>query len=108
MKLYLYNCNHLNEFLSEIETDNPAHWAGCSTEVPSAQCDIVGKSYAFNTNTQAWDTLIEDWRGVTLYRKLDSRITQPGSLKPKSNNYTEVAPPDNEKRYVWDEENSVW
>ena len=50
-KLYIYNCNNLNEFLEEVETDHPEYWDGTSTEVPYVKCRLRGKSYAFNTET---------------------------------------------------------
>ena len=83
MTLYLYNCNYRNEFLQEIETDHPEQWTGCSTEVEPTPCNITGKSFAFNLETNAWDILIDDWRAVTLYSKDDSRITTVGEVKPK-------------------------
>lgn len=108
VKLYIYNCNHLNEYLEERTTICPERWVGCSTEVPPVECNIVGKSYAFNVKTNAWDILIDDWRGVTLYNKADSRITEAGKLKAKKQNYIQVAPPDTEKKYIWNEQNNQW
>lgn len=108
MKLYLYNCNYLNEFLEEIETDFPEQWDGCSTEVPPVESNIIGRSYAFNPDTQAWDVLIEDWRKVTLYKKEDSRITTKGEVKPRPLDFIEIAPPDNEKQYVWNDNLGSW
>ena len=108
MKLYLYNCNYMNEFLEEIDTEHPQQWKGCSTEVPPTECSIVGRSYAWNEESQHWDRIIEDWRGVTLYNKNDSRVTKQGSVGPKPDKFTEILPPDNEKRYFWNENDIVW
>lgn len=108
MTLYLYNCNYLNEFLEEIETEHPEQWDGCSTEVPPAQCNIVGKSYAWNPESRQWDKLIEDWRGITLYNKQDSRIIKQGETGPKPGTFIEIVPPDNEKKYIWNGEEGNW
>ena len=107
MKIYLYNCNYQNEFLDEIETDNPQGWVGCSTDVPPVESNIPGTSYAWNDETQAWDRLIDDWRGVTLYNKNDSRLTIEGRVGKKNPNYIEIAPPDNQQ-YTWNEEEANW
>ena len=108
MKIYLFDCNYKNEYLGEIQTETPQDWAGCSTEVPYVQSNITGKSYAFNTDTNQWDTLIDDWRGITLYNKENSKLSKQGDLNPKPENFTEIAPPDNENKYVWNDDLSVW
>lgn len=108
MKIYLYNCNFLNEFLDEIETDHPEEWYGCSTEVPPVESNIPGKSYAFNPETNAWDKLITDWRGVTLYKKSDSRLTIEGSVGKKNPDYIEMVPPQDGEQYIWNSENATW
>lgn len=107
-KLYIYDCNYLNEFLEEIETETPEDWAGCSTEVPYVKSNIIGTSFAWNPETQEWDTLIDDWRGITLYKKSDSRITKEGGVGRKDTDFTEIAPIDNFNQYIWNEEESIW
>lgn len=108
MKLYLYNCNYVNEFLEEIETEFPEQWKGCSTEVPVQKCNIVGRSFAWNPQSNHWDILIEDWRGITLYNKSDSRILKDGEVGAKPSNFIEIVPPDNNKRYFWNEDEAQW
>lgn len=108
MTIYLFDCNYKNEFLGEVQTDNPSEWEGCYTEVPPQPIPETGKSWAWNPNTNQWDTLIDDWRGITFYSKEDSRVTKEGDLKPKPENFIEIVPPDNEKRYVWNDGASVW
>lgn len=106
--LYLYNCNNLNEFLEQIETDDVKAWKGCSTEVPPAKTGIIGRSFAFNPETNEWDVYIDDWRGITLYNKQDSRITKAGEVGEKSGSYIEIAPPEDGKRYIWNEDTADW
>lgn len=108
MKIYIYNCNNLNEFLSEVDTDTPNKWKGTSTTVKVKKCRTVGKSYAFNTETEKWDILIDDWRGVTLYSKANSKISKQGKIGVKPEGYTEIAPPDTTNQYVWNEQNEAW
>lgn len=108
MKLYIYDCNFLNEFLEEIETDHPEEWDGCSTEVPYVKSNVLGTSFAFNTETNEWDRLIDDWRGITLYRKGDSRITKEGNVGKRDTNFIEVAPPDTVQQYIWNEGDATW
>jgi hypothetical protein len=107
-KLYIYDCNYKNEFLEEIETEHPEQWNGTSTEIPYVKSNIIGTSFAFNTETQQWDILIDDWRGITLYRKSDSRVSREGNVGKKDNGFIEIAPPDTEKQYIWNEEASEW
>lgn len=108
MKLYIYNCNHMNEFMQQIQTDNPQDYEGMATEVPPVECDLFGSSFAFNPETNAWDNQIEDYRGVTLFRKINSLITMQGQVQPIANNYTAIQPPDRENQYVWNEEENSW
>ena len=108
MKIYIYNCNNLNEFLSEVDTDTPDKWKGTSTSVKVKKSRTVGKSYAFNTKTEKWDILIDDWRGVTLYSKTNSKVSKQGKVGAKPEGWTEVAPPDTTAQYVWNEQNEQW
>lgn len=108
MKLYIYNCNHKNEFMQQIQTDNPQDYEGMATEVPPVECDLFGSSYAFNPETNEWDIQIDDWRGITLFRKTNSLITKQGQIQPIEDNYTTNQPPDRENQYIWNEENRSW
>lgn len=108
MTIYLFDCNYKNEFLGEVQTETPEEWEGCYTEVPPQQSFEIGKSYAWNPATQQWDNLIDDWRGITLYSKEDSTVSKEGDLNPKPSNFIEIAPPDNEKKYVWNDVAGVW
>ena len=108
MKIYLFDCNYKNEYLGEIQTETPQDWAGCSTEVPYVQSNELGKSYAWNPDTQQWDTLIDDWRGITLYNKANSLLSKQGDLNPKPENFTNIVPPDTENKYVWNDDLNVW
>lgn len=108
MKLYIYDCNYLNEFLNEIETDSPEDWDGCSTEVPYVKSGIIGTSYAFNPDTNQWDKLIDDWRGITLYKMADSRISKQGEVRKKDEGFIEIAPPNNDQQFIWNSEDATW
>lgn len=107
-KLYIYNCNNLNELLDVIETEHPEYWDGTSTEVPWKKSNIIGKSYAFNPETNAWDKLIDDWRGILLFKKNDSRINILGKVGPLPKDYVNIEPPNQFDYYKWNEGNRIW
>lgn len=107
-KLYIYNCNNLNELLDVITTEHPEQYEGCSTEIPWKKCGIPGKSYAFNKQSQQWDILIEDYRGVLLFKKKDSRVNMLGKVGSLPEDYTNIEPPNQQDYYKWNEDKQVW
>lgn len=108
MKIYLYNCNNKNEYLGEVQTDTPEQWEGCYTEQPYRQSHMTGASYAWNPERNDWDIFIEDWRGVTLYNKVNSLISKAGEVGPLPDNYVPLEPPNNYERFIWNEEEHDW
>ena len=106
MKIYVYNVNNKNEFLQELEVDSISGWEATATEIKPKTCKTIGKSYAFNPKTGKWSILIDDWRGITLYNKLNSRVTREGDLNIPSNEFTSIVPPDAENEYIF--ENDQW
>ena len=106
MKIYVYNVNNKNEFLKEIEVDSILNWSSTATVIPPQECNIIGKSYAFDKENLSWSILIDDWRGITLYNKNNSTITKKGAVGKLPNNYTNIVPPDFENEYVF--QNDEW
>lgn len=108
MKLYIYNCNNQNQFLEQVQTEDPNKFQGCSTEVPPKPCYMLGASYGFDPETNDWTTLVSDWRGVTLYRKDNSFITMQGKATPLESDYTPKEPPNLNERFIWNDEEHDW
>lgn len=106
--LYIYNCNNKNEFLEKIQTDNPEQWGGCSTEVSPKGSTSVGKSWAYNPKTNDWDIQIDDWRGYWVFLKSDSTLKKEGELGPLNEFWTAITPPDEENKYVFNDETEQW
>lgn len=106
-KYYIFNIDNKNEYLGTIELETESEFGGYTiveypTEVPENKC------YCFNTATNEWDTLIEDYRNAIIYNKINSLVKEKVYfVGPIKDNYTLVAPPDNENVYMYQEDNWV-
>lgn len=102
-KYYIFNIDNKNEYLGTIELETESEFGGYTiieypTEVPENKC------YCFNTDINAWDILIDDYRNKTIYNKTNSLLNEKVYfVGPIKEGYTIVAPPDNEKLYTFDE-----
>lgn len=101
-KYYIFNIDNKNEYLGTIELESESEFGSYTlveypSEIPENKC------YCFNTETQKWDILIDDYRGKVIYNNTNSLIKETiyfvGSIKE---NYTTVTPPDNENIYTFD------
>lgn len=106
MKIYLYNVNNKNQFITSLQVQSNEGYESMSTIIPNAQCEQQYKSYAFNKDTNSWDVLIDDYRGLTIYYQYDSMITQFCKTLDLPNGFIAVTPPDNQNKYVY--KNGVW
>lgn len=108
MKLYVYNINNKNEYITteEIELAEGQAIEPPYTDVVLPEA-ITGKCWCFDAESKAWNSAIDDFRGATIYNKGDSFSAQTvkfvGDIKP---GYTLIAPPDTKNRYCF--VNDAW
>ena len=96
---YLYNQTHQCEYLGTYAGN--AKLTDCATEVPPPEVE-PGKVPCFNQQTNAWDTIIPDYRGATIYSKANSLVTKQVTLAGEiDKDYVAVIPPDTTSRYIW-------
>ena len=100
---YLFNSKYMNEYLGEVDFFAP----DCTTPIPPP--DHPAKTIpCFDPEGLSWNRIIPDYRNDKIYKKTSSRIWKIVSLVGEiPDDFTLVAPPDEEKDYRWDGENWI-
>lgn len=104
MKLYIYNINNKNEYITseEVEITNESDIVEPYTEVEPPQA-INGKCWCFDVENNAWTHTIDDFRGSVIYATANSQVRDKvkfvGDIK---DGFTLVEPPNDDKTYYFD------
>lgn len=105
MILYIYNINHLNEYIATVEVnikdENEIQAPYTAVPVPAA---VAGKCWLYDAEAQEWNKQIEDHRGMTIYNTANSLYTDIVKFVGKmKTGFTLTAPPDNVNAYSFND-----
>lgn len=96
---YIYNSTHKFEYLGTYEGSKKL--TDCATEIPPPQTP-ANTVPCFNPVSSTWDSVIPDYRNITIYNKANSLVTKYVTLAGEiDEDYVTVRPPDTTSRYTW-------